>query len=277
MRTSLHGVDQSGPSTAVDQVNEKANRGHVFFDETNARSLVFDGDRRMLLPVGGGAYWSVASPRLIVDHFTDPTINGSYSLAKGNDADAANFAVVSGLPSVVRATTGNAGTGVAADSVAIAGPLAFKVADLTRPMRMAGRIKLSAVTNVMVFIGFTDVLPETTLELPIELTATGVTTNATDAVGLVFDTTSTLKVFKSASVANDVDGTLVASTVAPAADAYVDILIEVATDGTAKTYVNSVLVGTHIIRTSVMLCPIVVACARATATRTVTIDLLGAC
>lgn len=276
-RTVLHGCDQSGPASAVNLLMERANPGHVFHEETVSRLLVFDADRRMFIPVDGQTYWSASAPRLIVDHFAGPSINASYSLAKGSDPQTVNFAIVSGVPSVIRGTTGDAGTGVAADAVAISGPLSFQAGALTRPMRFAARIKLSAITNVMVFAGFTDVLPTTTLELPIELNAGNTTTNATDAVGLVFDTSATLDNIKSVSVANDVDGTTVDSGVAPVADTFFDVLIEVQPDGTAKTFLNGTLVATHTIRTAVNLCPIIVGCARTTATRDVTVDLLGAC
>lgn len=277
MRTVLHGVDQSGPATSINTVMEKCARGHVFQDETTGRVLIFDGDRKMFMPVDGQAYWSASAPRLIVDHFNSPSIHASYSLNKGSDPQAVNFAVVSGLPSCIRGTTGDAGTGVAADAVAVAGPLSFRADALTRPMRMACRVKLSAITNVMVFIGFSDVLPATTLELPVELSAGSTTTNATDAVGLVFDTAATLDNIKSVSVANDVDGTTVDSGVAPVADTFFDVLVEVQPDGTAKTYLNGTLVASHTIRPTINLCPIIVGCARSTATRDVTIDLLGAC
>jgi len=277
MRTVLNGCDQSGPATAINYGMEKCCRGHVFQDETNGRLLHYDGDRKMFLPVDGQTYWSASAPRLIVDHFNSPSLHASYSVAKGSDPQAVNFAVVSGIPSAVKGTTGDVGSGVAADAVAIAGPLSFQAGALTRPMRFACRLKLSAITSVMAFVGFTDVLPTTTLELSIELNAGAIVTNATDAVGLVFDTNATLDNIKSVSVANDVDGTTVDSGVAPVADTYFDVLVEVQPDGTARTYLNGTLVASHTIRTAINLCPIVVACTRTTATRDVTIELFGAC
>ena len=78
MRTVLHGVDQSGPASVINTVMEKCARGHVFQDETTGRVLIFDGDRKMFMPVDGQAYWSASAPRLIVDHFNSPSIHASY-------------------------------------------------------------------------------------------------------------------------------------------------------------------------------------------------------
>lgn len=278
-RQSFNGVDLSCPGSGLDILMEKCNAGGVVMDEVTGRLLAFDAGRRLLLPVDGQTFWSASAPRLITDHFASSVINSSYSLAKGSNGSTAHFAAVSGTPSVVKGTTGAAGTGVAADAVTISGPLSFKISDLTRPMRFSTRIKLSAITNVMVFVGFTDTLPTTTLELPIELSAGSTTTNATDAVGLVFDTSATLDNWKAVAVNNDTDGTTTDSGTAPVADTYQDITVELDTSGNAKVWLNTTLVATltAAVRTSVNLCPIVAACARSTSTRDITLDLFAAC
>lgn len=52
---------------------------------------------------------------------------------------------------------------------------------------MTARLKLSAVTNVMLFVGFSDTI-SSTVELPVFLNGADVDSDATNAAGVVFDT-----------------------------------------------------------------------------------------
>lgn len=101
------------------------------------------------------------------------------------------------------------------------------------------RVKnVTAVTTRALFVGLSDTV---SLENPIEISGTTFTSNATDAVGFVYDTDATTDVWYTAGVNTDSDkgGTAVTingSTVAPTADVYENFRIEVNPEGDATLY-----------------------------------------
>lgn len=267
-RVSLDGVDTSGPLSALPS---RGNHGQPFWEETYRRQLVWDDNLGFWMPVNHGIV-SSASPIYVSDDFKAPVINTGFVKTVGNDGQAVAFAVTQADPlGVVLGTTGDAGTGIAADGLTLAGPLVF-TPSAERTFRC--RVKVSAITNVYLFIGFTDVLPSTTLEEPISLSGTTFTTTATDACGLLFDTSATTDTIRGVGVAADVDATAVDTALAWVADTYKDVKIVVTTAGTMKAYLDGVLVATvtGAVTASVALAPIIVADARTTSTRDVTVD-----
>jgi hypothetical protein len=142
---------------------------------------------------------------------------------------------------VLRLTTGDAGTGLAADMEQITQALQWQASN--GGLTFDARLKLSAITTCYAFIGFTDVV---TLEAPVESAASAdtITTNATDAVGFMFDTRMTNDTWWLVGVANDVDATKQNTTFAPVADTYATFRIEVAANGSANFFYNGVSVGT---------------------------------
>lgn len=135
----------------------------------------------------------------------------------------------------------------------------------------------SAITNRAIFIGLTDV---GTQEQPIEISGVTVTSNATDAVGFVYDTDATNDIWYIQGVAGDVDTPLTAatwngdSTLAPVAETQDEFRIIVSTDGDATFYINGEYVGTvtNAVGTTTLLTPIVSLEARTTAAQTLWID-----
>lgn len=272
-RASLNGQDFSGPATRLTKLIAP---GQPFFDETNRRLWALDPESGLALPADRGYYASTSLPRLQVDDFGAGTINSNWSLNKGSNGSAANFAAVAANASIVKATTGAAGTGTAADCVAIGGQLIYDIAN--GAITMYGVVKVSAIANVALFVGLHDTLPASTLEMPFTLSGSTFTSTATDGCGFLFDTAATTDTIRCVSVKNDVDGTSVDSADAFAADTYRRFKITVDTSGNAKFFINGTLVGTitSAIRSGVNLCPIVAAESRTTSTRDVTVDLIAA-
>lgn len=151
----------------------------------------------------------------------------------------------------------------------------------------------TAVTNRGAFVGFTDV---TTLEMPIEASGTGdgITTNASDAVGFMYDTNASTDVWFVVGVDSDTDapgsGPLAArwSDRTPVAGTDYAFRFTVNEDGQAEFWINGQAVnrGSDIngwsfnrflnsaVSTNVNLAPTVVAITRAAAAASVYVDYI---
>ena len=135
----------------------------------------------------------------------------------------------------------------------------------------------TAITTRAIFIGLTDV---GTQEQPIEISGVTVTSNATNAVGFVYDTDATTDIWYLQGVAADVDTPLLAatwngdSTLVPVAETQDEFTIIVSTDGDAIFYINGEQVGiaTNAVGTTALLTPIVSLETRTTAAQTLWVD-----
>lgn len=177
---------------------------------------------------------------------------------------------------------------------AVGGTVVGKVGDTTASMAVSGiqlsrglnwkanqggvyqewRVKLGIITNIAVFIGFTDQVAA--LEMPIQSAASAdtITTNATDAVGFMFDTSMATDNWWLVGVANDVDATLQNMGAAPVADTYAIFRIELSAAGVATFYYNGVAVGTAMtgaVTATIALTPVIAAFNRTTANGATTI------
>jgi len=158
----------------------------------------------------------------------------------GSDDLAIDPAINAQKGGVLRVTAGD-GDGTAAvdgSQVVLALPFKAEYGGLVAECRL----KITDVSECSVFVGFTDV---TSLEEPASVSGTTVTTNASDAVGFVYDTAMTTDEWWAVGVAGDTDatgnGTL---SVAPADATYQTLRVEVGSDGeSASFYVDDVLVG----------------------------------
>lgn len=273
MATTLFGHNISGTS-ALRPMN--APTGFHYYDTTLRRALVMDQD------VGGfyknidpaaSPLWSTSSPRHIFDDFEAASIDSQWDITEGIDAQAVAFANSSGT---AVGTTGNAGDGVANDAVCLAGPLVFEPEE--GRIVFQTRAKFSAVTSLCFFIGFTDVLPASTLELPFSLSGTTYTSTCSNGCGFLFDTEATTDTIRCVGVEADVDATHVDSGEAPVADTYAVYKIVITTAGVARFYINGTLEATVADACAVGtdLCPIIIAVPRTTTSRVVTVDYLGA-
>lgn len=195
-----------------------------------------------------------------------------YELFSGSD-DLAVDPVISANTLVM--VTGDAGTGFAADGTQAIGDTGYTLA--AGAIVLEARVKLSAITNAAFYFGLTD--QKAALEIPIESAASAdtITTNATDAIGFMFDTSMSTDNIWLVGVNNNVDETAQNSATAPVAGAYITLRIETDTSGNATFYINGVAVGSQMTTaaaTGVTLYPTLAAMARSTASRTFTADYL---
>jgi len=106
------------------------------------------------------------------------------------------------------------------------------------------RVALSQITTIAVFIGFTD--QTAALEMPIQSAASAdtITTNATDAVGFMFDTSMSTDTWHLVGVANNVDATRQNSAAVPVAATFQIFRVELTSAGVATFYIDGAQVGT---------------------------------
>lgn len=195
-----------------------------------------------------------------------------YELFNGSDTEAADPVISANTLVMV---TGDAGTGFAADGTQAIGDTGYTLAAGAKVLE--ARLKLSAITTVSVFFGWTD--QKAALEIPIESAATAdtITTNATDAIGFMFDTSMSTDNIWLTGVNNSVDETAQNSAIAPVADTYITLRIETDTSGNATFYIDGTIAGSQMTTaaaTGVTLYPTLAASARTTSSRTMTVDYL---
>lgn len=200
-------------------------------------------------------------------------------------------------PDQINAINGNGGTATTAISAAKNGVLLLTTDDSAGTVAADGsgfnselnwyaendelvaeaRLKISAITTVSLFFGFTDTKA---LEAAVQASgsANGITTNAADAVGIMFDTSMTDDNFWAVGVANDVDATAQDLGVAPVADTYVKLRVQVTAAGVATFFINDTQVGTAMVGAvtpSVALTPQILIWPRTTASRTCSVDYVA--
>ena len=162
----------------------------------HGRKLGLDSSGRLIAPGGvrsGEHGKQVDLPSVVTvsffDDFLGDVVADQWNAVEGTDSATSNAAILAGgIGGVLQLTTGDAGTGLAADMEQITQALQWQASN--GDLVMQTRLKLSAITTCYAFIGFTDVV---TLEAPIESagSANTLTSNATDAVGFMFDTRMT--------------------------------------------------------------------------------------
>jgi hypothetical protein len=246
----------------------------------HGKLLGLDSQARLIAPKGivsgnDGSQIAHAAPNTVAwfEDFLGDVIPDQINFVEGTDSTTSDFAVLaSGNGGIGRFTTGDAGTGLAADMPQITQYLNWKAANGN--LCFEARFKLSRITNAYAFLGFTDV---GSLEAPIvsAVSADTLTTTATDAVGFLFDTRMSTAKWWLVGVANDVDATAQNSGYAPVADTYATFRIELTATGVATFYRNGVQVGTSMsgaVTPSVALTP-TVAVGNTSGTSSFTADL----
>lgn len=176
------------------------------------------------------------------DDFEGDVISDQWNLVEGTDSATSDAAILAGgIGGVLRFTTGDAGTGLAADQVQITRALQWQASN--EDLVFECRLSLSQITEIYAFVGFTDV---TTLEAPVISagSADTITTNASNAVGFMFDTRMDTDNWWMVGVATDVDATHQDVGSAPVADTYATFRVEVTSGGAARFYYNGQQVGT---------------------------------
>jgi hypothetical protein len=210
--------------------------------------LGLDNDGRLLCPGGfvsgnHGSQIALPSPRVVsfFDDFLGDVIADQWNLVEGTDSATSDAAILAGgIGGILRITTGDAGTGLAADMPQLTQALQWQASN--GGLVFEARIKLSAITTCYAFLGFTDLV---TLEAPIISAASAdtFTSNASDAVGFMFDTRMSTDNWWLTGVAADVDATHQNSGYAPVADTYEVLRVEVSAAGVANFFRNGIQVG----------------------------------
>jgi hypothetical protein len=211
---------------------------------------------------------------MLFDDYLGDALDARWSGAAGTDPQAVAPAINMQVGGVVRLVSGD--TTVVAESLSsLTHGLNYRAQD--GELIAQARIKLvGGIVTQEVFFGFTDVLATTTLELPFSISGTTVTSNATDAVGFLFDTDATTDVWNCLGVKADADATRAQTTVAPVADAWVVLTLKVDKAGHAKFYIDGTYVGKvdNAVTATAALTPILCVMTRTTATRTVDADYI---
>lgn len=211
------------------------------------------------------------------DDFIGDVLRSEWNVVEGADNTTSDAVVTNGLYGELVLTTGDSATVTyAGNGIQITQGAFYNWKAANGGLRIEGRVKLSAITTVAFFFGFTDL---GTFEGPIESAGSGdtLTTNATDAVGFMFDTRMSTDNIWLTGVKADTDATAQNTGVAFVADTYMVLAVEVDSSGTATFFINGARVGTKMsnaITTSVALTPTVAAASLTTATRTVTVDYI---
>jgi hypothetical protein len=190
---------------------------------------------------------------------------------EGTDTTTADGAIVALVNGVFRLTAGDSAGSIAADGAQLNTELNWKVSQ--GKLVMEARVSIAAITTVSCFVGLTDTKA---LEAPFSLSGTTFTSNATDAVGFLFDTAATTDTIRLVGVKADTDATAQDTGVAFVADTYKVLRVEINSDGAATFYINGLQVGTLMsaaITTTVALTPVfIIRPEGAVAGRTMDID-----
>lgn len=247
--------------------------------------LGIDDQKRIVVPNGlrlgvNGNQFDDNSPRTaaLLDDFTGAAHNTfNWGVNKGSDAGCVNFAILGGEPDgAVRATTGaGAGATMAVNGVEMTAGLNWQAQ--SGNLVFDARIRLSQATTISVFAGFTNALA-TTLQAPIigSGVANGLTNNAANAVGFLYDTAMTNPGFWCVGSKASASATAINSGIAPVAATWIQLRIEVDKSGNAKFFINGKGVGNVIQQGSVTattpLTPVITAFTRAAGSATIDAD-----
>jgi len=141
---------------------------------------------------------------------------------------------------------------------------------------MEARLQIDAITDVMVFVGFTDVLGST-VEAPIFLVTTAIDSDAADACGVAFDTDGTTAEWFHGGVKANTDTTPAYSGGAPEAATYYTVRVEVSATGAVQGFIDDVAIGPPVaaaVTITTPLVPIIFVANRGAAARNVLVDYL---
>lgn len=206
---------------------------------TSGRPLIVPGG---FMSGDHGNQMAMPSPGRVVmfDDFLGDVLADQWNAVE-TDADGAQAVLAGGIGGQLRITTGNddGNDVVLPDLSGVTSYLNWQASN--GGLEMQARINLSRITDAYAFIGFTDLI---TIEAPIICnSAETITTNASDAVGFVFDTNFTSATWHLCGVAGNTDATAQILTEAPVAATWVVLRIEVSADGVAKFFIDGVPVG----------------------------------
>ncbi len=217
----------------------------------------------------------------LYDDFCGAEIDGyRWQSLIGSDAECRQATALAGqIGGVIRLTTGDdAGATMAINGVQLQSALNWRASQ--GGLACEFRVAVDVITLLCLFIGLTDQVAA--LEAPFTLAAgDALTSNATDAVGLLFDTAADTDQWCAVGVAADVDATKQFLGVAPVASTFetwrieLDAPVAPATTSIARFYRNGTLVGSAMagaVTSAAGLTPVVAAFSRTNASRNIDLD-----
>lgn len=221
----------------------------------------------------------VPPPGKLVRYFDDffgDLIADEWNVVEGSDTTTSNALIVSGIGGQCDLITGDSATVTyAGNGIQITHGAFYNWKAANGGLRFETRLKIDDITLTSFFCGFTDL---GTFQGPIESAGSGntLTTNASDAVGFMFDTRMTDDKIWLVGVAGDTDATAQNSGTAPVNGTYITLAVEIDSSGKAIFYINGDRVGTVMtgaVTTTVALTPTVAATSLDSGTsRTVSVD-----
>lgn len=267
-RLARDGVDLSGPFSARPK---KGATGSTYFATDLGLLLVYDSQTRTWWRADGRTLY-VASAKLLSDRFTGPALASTWDADVGTDTDPGDAPAIDtdDADGSILGNTGDAGTGAGADGSAIAGPLDWEMEEASRATVVVAEVQISAITDVELFIGLTDVLPTTTLEMPFHFTSgTAITSVADNGCGFLFDTTADTDTIRLVGSSATTDATSVDSEAEPTAATYHTYVMVVTKTGIATFFKDGTYLGRvdNAIEVGTNACPIIIANATTTSDR----------
>lgn len=230
-----------------------------------------DGDLyshgRLIVPGPGNPFQRIR----MADDFLGDVIADEWTVNAGSGGSA-TVAISAGIGGLLLFTSDDSAGTVGADGAQLVGSLNWQASNggLTFETRLRNN---SALTTRSLFCGFTD---STSLEDAFDSsgTADGITSTASDAVGFLFDSRMTTKEWWAVGVAANTDAAHVSTGVAPVADAFDRLRVEIDAAGTALFYVNGVRKArlTGCVTPGTDLCPTISIYPTTTAVATCTAD-----
>ncbi len=219
------------------------------------------------------SYQAIVAPRAVVtDYFRGSALStATWSVLAGTDPQAVHGYVTATDQRFYRLTSGDVGgSDPLVDAIQISGGVAHR-ADRAG-INVEFDLRFSNATGFTAFWGLTD--QSTVLEMPFTLTTVTYTSNATDAVGILFDINATVDTKRLVGVKADVDAAHQDTAVAMTTSTWEKWGIEVNKAGAAKFFRNGAEVGTILdaaVSTTKLLCPVVAIMSRGVAARSVDI------
>lgn len=205
------------------------------------------------------------------------TIIDGWRSRKGSDGACVDWTVTPGVNGEIVGTIGSTTASMAVSGSQLDAGLDWKANQ--GGLILEARVKLSQITTIAVYVGFTD--QTGALEMPIQSAASAdtITTNATDGCGFMFDTSMSTDNWWCVGVANDVDATAQNTGLAPVAATYEVLRVELSTTGVATFWRNGKQVGTGnmsgAVTATVALTPVIAGFNRTTsAAPTITADYI---
>ncbi len=137
-------------------------------------------------------------------------------------------------------------------------------------------IQCDDISEAYIFIGFTDVLPSTTLELPLFLVTTAIDSDAANACGVFYDVDGTTEQWVVGGVKANTDTAPIYFGAAPVQDTYERVRVEVDSDGGVKGFINGVEFGSvaNAVTKTTPLCPVIIVSNRSANAVTCLVDYM---